>query len=117
MKADLLSTDRLVDGYFNLVQTDYPTGLGALYAYERQTPEISKSKIEGLKSHYGIDNDHTLQFFKVHMKADEWHREEIAGLMESLSVKNQERAAKGAQIGAKLLWSFLDGIMEKNNAN
>ena len=62
-----------MDGYYNLVKSDFATGLGALYAYERQTPEVSKSKIDGLKAHYGVTDDKSLQFFTVHMKADEWH--------------------------------------------
>ena len=43
---ELNTTKGLVEGYFELVRTDYATGLGALYAYERQTPEVSKSNPE-----------------------------------------------------------------------
>jgi pyrroloquinoline-quinone synthase len=105
------STQKLVDGYFELVKTDYPTGLGALYAYERQTPQVAASKIDGLKKHYGVNDDKTLQFFSVHQKADEWHTEELAALIEALSKDDQAKVSHGAQQGAKLLWSFLDGMM------
>ena len=59
----LQKTKELVDGYFGLTEADYATGLGALYAYERQTPAVSKSKIDGLKKFYGIDDERTLKFF------------------------------------------------------
>ena len=107
----LPSTAKLVDGYFDLVKTDYATGLGALYAYERQTPEVSKSKIEGLKKHYGISDERTLQFFVTHMQADEWHAQEVADLIEHLCPEDQEKAKQGAVEGAKLLWGFLDGML------
>lgn len=113
-------TRDLVDGYFDLSNADYATGLGALYAYERQTPEVSKSKIEGLKEFYAIEDERTLKFFTEHMTADEWHSQECADLIAKLSPEDQKRACEGAVQGAKLLWGFLDGMMVehmKDNPN
>jgi pyrroloquinoline-quinone synthase len=104
-------TKELVDGYFDLVEQDYATGLGALYAYERQTPEVSISKIDGLQKHYGITDARTLKFFDVHAEADEWHSDECAQLIAKLDEAGQQRAAEGARKGATLLWGFLDGIV------
>lgn len=109
-------TKALVDGYYDLVEKDYATGLGALYAYERQTPEVSKSKIDGLKCHYGIQDERTLKFFDVHMEADEWHSDECKQLIEKLDEAGQKRATEGAIAGAKLLWGFLDGMMDVHEA-
>ena len=109
---ELSTTKELVDGYFELVKTDYATGLGALYAYERQTPEVSKSKIDGLKKHYSVCDEKTLEFFSIHQTADEWHTEELIGLIDRLSKSEQEKVAHGAMKGARLLWSFLDGMAE-----
>ncbi|WPX97889.1 CADD family putative folate metabolism protein [Candidatus Fokinia crypta] len=104
------TTKELVDGFFELVKADYETGLGALYAYERQTPAVAKSKIEGLKNHYNINDSGTLEFFTVHEKADEWHTEQLTNLICKLDEKSQQRVHEGAIEGAKLLWRFLDGI-------
>ena len=108
---ELRTTTELVEGYFELVKTDYATGLGALYAYERQTPEVSRSKIDGLKKHYAVCDERVLQFFSVHEKADEWHTEELVGLIERLGKNDQEKVSQGAVEGAKLLWSFLGGMV------
>lgn len=110
----LQKTAELVDGYFDLVKEDYATGLGALYAYERQTPDVSKSKIDGLKKHYAISDERVLKFFSVHEKTDEWHTEELVGLIENLDKRDQEKVLNGALRGAKLLWSFLDGMVEQH---
>jgi pyrroloquinoline-quinone synthase len=114
--AHCSKTQELVDGYFDLVNSDYATGLGALYAYERQTPEVAGSKIDGLKKFYNISDERTLKFFEVHKGADVWHSEEVADLIKKLSPEDQEKAAIGAEKGAKLLWAFLDGRMEGKEA-
>ncbi len=112
--AQVKETRELVDGYFDIVKSDFAAGLGALYAYERQTPEVSKSKIEGLKKHYSINDERSLKFFTVHMEADEWHSEECANLIADLSEEEQEKVIQGAKKGAKLLWGFLDGMLNVN---
>ncbi|SPR09177.1 CADD family putative folate metabolism protein [Orientia tsutsugamushi] len=109
--AKIKETHELVDGYFDIVRSDFASGLGAIYAYERQTPEVSKSKIEGLKQHYKISDERSIKFFKVHIHADEWHSKECANLISSLNEDEKFKAKQGAEKGAKLLWNFLDGIM------
>lgn len=103
-------TKNLVDGYYELANTSYAKGLGALYAYERQVPEVAKSKIDGLEKFYGITSEQALKFFNVHITADEWHSDECAQLIEKLSPAEQIEASQGALEGAKLLWKFLDGM-------
>ena len=106
----LTSTFNLVDGFFNLVRANYGMGLGALYAYERQTPEVSMSKICALKEHYGICDDRTLEFFSLHGKVDIWHTEELRNLIKEMKEEDLEQVFIGAKKGAELLWCFLDGI-------
>ncbi len=99
-----------MDGFFDLCNHSYATGLGALYAYENQVPEVAKSKIDGLEKFYGITNERGIKFFKEHITADEWHSEEVADLINNLSPAQQEEARVGANAAAKLLWNFLDGV-------
>lgn len=109
---ELNSTKKLVDEYFNITRHSYAKGLGALYAYEKQTPEVAKSKIEGLQKFYNMNSPSTLKFFEVHMVADEWHTEECATLLKKMSHEDQLTARQGALQGAKLLWQFLDEMHE-----
>lgn len=111
--AELLEeTHNLVQGFFELANDSYAKGLGALYAYERQVPDVAKSKIDGLKKFYGIDSPRALQFFEVHMSADEWHSDECAQLIAKLPEDQQKLALEGAEKASKLLWSFLDGVQK-----
>ncbi|MCC3432943.1 MAG: CADD family putative folate metabolism protein, partial [Microcoleus sp. PH2017_04_SCI_O_A] len=48
----------------DLARSESPAkGLAALYAYEAQIPEVSTTKIAGLKEFYGIDSQAALSFF------------------------------------------------------
>ena len=53
-----------------LSRRSYAAGLGALYAYESQFPGVASAKIEGLVDRYGIADEETLRFFRVHESAD-----------------------------------------------
>lgn len=105
-------TQQLIDGYLSLCRESYAKGLGALYAYESQVPEVAKSKIDGLNKFYSLNDERGLKFFKEHITADEWHSEEVMDLIKKLPVELQAEAHEGAKAAAKLLWGFLDGMSE-----
>lgn len=101
-------TDEMVNKYYELAQRDWRDGLCALYAYEYQVPQISTSKIAGLKAHYGIEDEKTLSFFTAHEEYDVGHSAQVASLIEQYVEPAQaERATREA---VKALWGFLDGM-------
>ena len=108
-------TEILVERFFDLCKYSYAAGLGALYAYEYQTPAVSESKIEGLEKFYNIVSEKALKFFEVHKGADVWHSQEIADLIEKLSPAEQKEAMAAASEAADVLWGFLDGMMLAHN--
>jgi len=108
-------TKALVNGFFDLCAKSYASGLGALYTYERQVPEIAQSKIDGLVKFYNIADERSLEFFKVHIHADEWHSQEVYDLIDALPKTQKKEAFEAAEQASKLLWGFLDGMMEQCN--
>lgn len=107
-EAPILETQVMVDKFYELAQRDWRDGLCALYAYEYQVPEVSASKIAGLKSFYGIDDARTLEFFTAHQAYDVGHSEQVASLIERYV--EPERAERATREAADVLWGFLDGI-------
>ena len=103
-------TRYLIDTFLKLSRSSYAEGLGALFAYEQQVPEISKTKIEGLKKHYDVTDSRALQFFEVHRQADVYHSEACAKLIDALSETEKYEAQRAALKAADALWGFLDGI-------
>ena len=74
-----------------------PSGLGALYAYESQFPGVASAKIEGLIDRYGIDDEETLRFFRVHESADVEHSEVCRDLLDRLPEAEQAEADRGGR--------------------
>lgn len=109
----LVETNAMVDTFYDLAQRDWKDGLCALYAYESQVPEVSASKIDGLKKFYGITDERTLEFFTAHQAYDVGHANQVAALIEQYVEPEQaERATREAAIA---LWGFLDGMCRVSN--
>ena len=108
-------TSNLIENFFRLSRSSYAEGLGALYAYERQVPEIAETKIKGLIDHYNISTDQGLEYFVVHKDADVLHREQSERLMLQLNEEEQVLAKEAALSTVYMLWSFLSGLCDKHN--
>lgn len=104
------ATKDLIDTFFQFSRSSYAEGLGALFAYENQIPEVAATKIEGLIKHYNITDERTLEFFKVHLEADKWHSQVTAELIDSLDDIQKERARRAARTIAEKMWSLLSGV-------
>ena len=107
-------TKDLIDNFFKNGRSSYAEGLGSLYTYERQVPEIADTKIKGLKNHYGVNSKEGLEFFEAHKSADVVHRAECEKLLDGLTKEEQEKAEKASLMTAKFLWNFLSGMTSKH---
>lgn len=114
LNADLLdSTKASVASLKSLTQSaDYREGLAALLAYESQIPEVAKTKREGLKSFYDIDDERAVSFFRVHESIDVLHEQVEREILDARcqSADEKSRAIASARASAKALWTFLDGV-------
>ena len=112
--AELLpSTRDSVARLQSLTQSaDYREGLAALLAYESQIPEVAKTKREGLKNFYAIEDERSVAFFRVHESIDILHQKVELQILEERcqSPEDQDRAINSARAAAKALWGFLDGV-------
>lgn len=87
-------------------------GVAALAAYETQIPAVAKTKIEGLQKHYGVKDDRSLAFWRVHGVLDIDHANAWWDIIKSETVSPESRAAATAALeeARDALWNFLDGI-------
>ena len=90
-------------------------GLAALYSYESQIPEVSTTKIEGLKKNYNMDSEDALVFFEVHEHADEIHRQVTRDALVRICRTEEQQilALDAAREGADAINLLLDGVYEK----
>jgi pyrroloquinoline-quinone synthase len=100
----------LIETFRKLSRRSYASGLGALYAYESQFPAVASAKIEGLIERYGVKDEETLRFFRVHEGADVEHSAVCRELLDRLPDGQREEAVAAAEELAGALWSFLSGV-------
>jgi pyrroloquinoline-quinone synthase len=103
-------TRALIDTFRKLSRRSYASGLGALYAYESQFPSVASAKIEGLIDRYGIKDEQTLRFFRVHEGADVEHSRVCRELLDRLPEAERAEAVAAGEELAGALWNFLSGV-------
>jgi pyrroloquinoline-quinone synthase len=103
-------TQALIDTFRKLSRQSYAAGLGALYAYESQFPGVASAKIEGLIDRYGIEDEETLRFFRVHERADVEHSAVCRELLDELPEQQKAEAIAAGEELAGALWDFLSGV-------
>jgi pyrroloquinoline-quinone synthase len=110
-------TRALIDTFRKLSRQSYAAGLGALYAYESQFPGVAHAKIEGLIDRYGISDEQTLRFFRVHESADVEHGDVCRALLDRLPEAQRDEAIAAGEELAGALWNFLSGVEARASLN
>lgn len=110
-------TQALIDTFRKLSRRSYASGLGALYAYESQFPGVASAKIEGLIDRYGIEDEKTLRFFRVHEYADVEHSSVCRELLDRLPEAEKVEAIAAGEELAGALWNFLSGVEARETIN
>jgi pyrroloquinoline-quinone synthase len=84
--------------------------VAALYAYEAQVPEISTTKIDGLRKFYGVQSEKGLAYFTVHQEADKLHRAAWRGWLEQHAHGDEEEILATTHQALDALWGALDAV-------
>ena len=105
-------TQHLVDTLSGLARTaSLPEGIAALYAYERQVPEVAAEKIRGLREFYGITAPEATMFFDVHQELDRTHADgELNEIANDLDPEAEHSVMAAVDSSLDALWGFLDGV-------
>jgi len=80
----LTKTRKAVSDLNELMNT-YEGGVCAMYAFEKEIPKISQTKLDGLAEFYGMTNDEATEYFKLHTEADIRHAASWRNILEKSS--------------------------------
>jgi len=90
--------------------------LVATYAVEAAQPAISKTKLEGLVRHYGIDGGPATEYFALHAELDVMHAEHSRELIEDrLEGADADRLLEVAETALRGNWELLDGVVRSRH--
>jgi len=106
------AAERMIDTLRRRAGGSTAGALAALYAYESQQPEVSQTKMEGLRRYYDVSSPKGLAYFAVHATLDREHR---LGEREALARCLDQGADADDVLGAAAdaldaYWHLLDGV-------
>ena len=69
----------------NELMITYDSGACAMYAFEKEIPKISQTKLDGLAKFYGMTSNEATEYFKLHTEADIRHAASWRNILEKSS--------------------------------
>jgi len=86
-------------------------GLVVLYAIESAQPAISRTKLEGLVEHYGVEEGAGTEYFALHAERDHDHAAQSSELIKkALNGADEDRLVAVAEAALRGNWTLLDGV-------
>ncbi|MFQ5782314.1 MAG: TenA family transcriptional regulator [Nitrosopumilus sp.] len=77
----LTKTRKAVSDLHELMTT-FEGGAAAMYAFEKEIPKISQTKLDGLAEFYGMTSHEATEYFKLHTEADIRHAASWRNILE-----------------------------------
>lgn len=89
----------------------YEAAAGLLVGLESQVPGIYRRNLPPLKPLYGF-TDHEVEFFAIHIEADEVHGERGYEIVERACTTRdmQERAVEAVRQATEMRWQYMTGL-------
>ena len=81
----LTKTNKAVSDLSNLMDT-FDGGACAMYAFEKEIPKISQTKLDGLAEFYGMTSNEATEYFKLHTESDIRHATSWKNILEESSI-------------------------------
>ena len=107
-------TNKAIEDMRSLTEKSVIGGAAAMYAYEKELPKISNTKIEGLQNFYGFTDKRCLNYFEIHQEIDIKHAAIWRDSLKSIdSNAEKEEAFSASNSSLKCLNTILDDVHEK----
>ena len=118
-KKDLLNhvcdenTKEAVSSLVDLTRNSLDEAICAMYAYEMDLPNISRSKIEGLNKFYNLTSSDSRNYFEIHQEADIRHAAIWRNMIRKIPDHKYESCIDSAVKSLNAQNLLLDAVYEK----
>ena len=106
-------TNMAVSTLSQLTERSLEEAVAAMYAYEKELPKISRSKIDGLKKFYGVQSNEATKYLEIHEEVDVRHSEVWKNILKTIPEEKQERALNAAISSLEAQNKLLDSVQKK----
>lgn len=106
-------TNMAVSMLSQLTERSLEEAVAAMYAYEKELPKISKSKIDGLKKFYGVQSNEATKYLEIHEEVDLRHSEVWKNILKTIPEDKQECALNAAISSLEAQNKLLDSVHKK----
>lgn len=105
-------TNMAVSTLSQLTERSLEEAVAAMYAYEKELPKISRSKIDGLKKFYGVQSDEATKYLEIHEEVDVRHSEVWKNILKTIPEEKQECALNAAISSLEAQNKLLDSVQK-----
>ena len=105
-------TNMAVSTLFQLTERSLEEAVAAMYAYEKELPKMSRSKIDGLKKFYGMQSNEATKYLEIHEEVDVRHSEVWKNILKTIPEEKQERALNAAISSLEAQNKLLDSVQK-----
>lgn len=106
-------TNKAIEEMRNLTENSVSQGAAAMYAYEKELPKISNTKIDGLQTFYSLTDKKSLNYFVIHREIDIKHAAIWRDALESIdSNAEQDAAFAASKSSLTCLNTILDDVYQ-----
>jgi pyrroloquinoline-quinone synthase len=82
-----------------------------LYAVESGQPDISRTKLNGLVTHYGFEpHSPSTSYFELHAELDKEHAAASRDVLSTVAQDSADRLVEVAETALRANWHLLDGV-------
>lgn len=92
--------------------TNLESGAVAMYAFEKEIPKISHTKLEGMEKFYSITSDEATEYFRLHMEADIRHAQTWRGIIDAIPEERHDEMISVAEKSLSAQNHLLDSCYE-----
>ena len=106
-------TKQSVDSMIKLSESSFEEAVAVLYAFEKQLPKISETKLDGLAKFYGVADEESSEYFNIHKEIDIYHSKIWENIIKESSDEQKEKILNATISSLKAQNSLLDSVKSK----
>jgi pyrroloquinoline-quinone synthase len=103
-------TKQSVDSMIKLSESSFEEAVAVLYAFEKQLPKISETKLDGLAKFYGIADEESSEYFNIHKEIDIYHSKIWENIIKESSDDQKEKILNAIILSLKAQNGLLDSV-------